>query len=324
MVSTRRTLSIIVPATDGPPTLERCRAALDASIDPADEIIVVEGPAELSASAARNDGARRATGDVVVFVDADVEVHPGALGRIRDAFEHDTDLTAIHGSYDDDPSAPGTVSRFRNLLHHHVHQTNGGPADTFWTGLGAVRRDAFLAVGGFDEIRYPHPSVEDIELGHRLRRADARIMLDPSIQGTHLKHWTLRSMVWTDFARRGVPWVRMHLRERSLSHSLNLGWRHRTTALLLVAAAVVAVLGAVPVALGCLLAIVWLNRDLYLLLVRRQGLFRGAAGVLLHGLHHLVALSAAVVAFIGWCGSGFERSPIAVAPIDAEANLLQP
>ena len=39
---------------------------------------------------------------------------------------------------------------------------------TFWTGLGAVRRDAFLAVGGFDGARYPHPSIEDIELGRRL------------------------------------------------------------------------------------------------------------------------------------------------------------
>jgi GT2 family glycosyltransferase len=323
-VITRRTLSVIVPATDDPPTLDRCRSALAASLDPADEVIVVERPTHLSAAAARNDGARRAVGDVVVFVDADVEVHPDALGRIRAAFEDDPDLTAVHGSYDDDPAAPGTVSRFRNLLHHHVHQTNAGPADTFWTGLGAVRRDALLAVGGFDEERYPHPSVEDIELGHRLRRQDARLVLDPKIQGTHLKRWTLRSMVWTDFARRGVPWMQMHLRERSLSRSLNLGWRHRATVLLVLASAIAAVFGVVAVTVAALIAVVWLNLDLYRLLVRRQGVLSGAVGVVLHGLHHIVALAAAVVALATWIGSGFERTSATPEALDTESALLHP
>ena len=117
-------------------------------------------------------------------------------------------------------SAPTTTARapaarcrrFRNLLHHHVHQTGAGPAETFWTGLGAVRRDAFSAVGGFDEDALPAP----VDRGHRARppavRAGGRLRLDPTIQGTHLKRWTLRSMLWTDFARRGVPWVALQLR----------------------------------------------------------------------------------------------------------------
>ena len=325
---TRPALSVIVPATDDPDTLDRCRAALASSTDPADEVIVVDGPAHLSASAARNRGAQQAVGDIVVFVDADVEVHHDALGRIRAAFADDPHLTAVHGSYDDTPEARGVVSAFRNLLHHHVHQTNGGPADTFWTGLGAVRRDAFLASGGFDDERYPHPSVEDIELGHRLRRTGARIVLDPAIQGTHLKRWTLRSMVWTDFARRGVPWMGMHLRERSLSRSLNLGWRHRATALLLVVAATAAIAGAAVVAATALVGVPALNHGFYRLLLRRQGALAAVAGIALHVLHHAVAMAAAVVAVVVWAASGFERSPAApVAPsqgrVDPE-GLLQP
>lgn len=292
--------------------------ALARSEDTADEIIVVDGPPHLSASAARNTGARQASGSVLVFVDADVEVHPDAIGRIRAAFDGDPGLTAVHGSYDDTPDVRTPVSAFRNLLHHHVHHTNAGTADTFWSGLGAIRRDAFLASGGFDEQRYPHPSVEDIELGHRLRRAGARLVLDPAIQGTHLKRWTLRSMVWTDFARRGVPWIAMHLRERSLSRSLNLGWRHRATALALVAAALTALTGHVLVALPLLLAVLVLNHDLYRLLLRRQGAMAGTLGVLLHLVHHVVALLAACVAVAIWAASGFERTPALAnsAPLD--------
>ena len=148
---------------------------------------------------------------MLVFVDSDVEVHADALARIRAAFADDPGLTAVFGSYDDAPPG-GTVAAFRNLLHHHVHQRGAGPASTFWSGLGAIRRDAFLAAGGFDGERFPHPSIEDVDLGARLVADGARIVLDPAIQGTHLKAWTLRSMVRTDFARRGVPWVALLLR----------------------------------------------------------------------------------------------------------------
>ena len=47
-------------------------------------------------------------------------------------------------------------------------------ARTVWAGLGAIRRKAFEAIKGFDADRYPRPSIEDIELGDRLRRLEIR------------------------------------------------------------------------------------------------------------------------------------------------------
>ena len=222
------TLSAIVPATNGPATLAACRSALLSGASAPDELVVVEEPAEANAARARNLGASRAKGDVLVFVDADVEVRPDAIARIRAVFAADPTLTALFGSYDDSPSAPGVVSAFRNLLHHHVHQTASGRATTFWTGLGAVRRDAFEAIGGFDESV---AMMEDIDLGMRLAAGGARIELDPSVQGTHLKSWSLWEMVRTDFRDRGVPWVMLLLRHRGSATALNLGWRHRVSAL---------------------------------------------------------------------------------------------
>lgn len=313
------TLTVVVPATDDPPTLDRCLAAIHAADAAPDEIVVVRTPTELSAAGARNAGAHRADGEVIAFVDADVEVHPDAFRRIRESFAADADLTAVFGSYDDAPAHPGVVSRFRNLLHHHVHQLGAGPAETFWTGLGAVRRSAFVAVGGFDEARYPHPSIEDIEFGDRLAASDARILLDPSIQGTHLKAWSLRSMVWTDLARRAVPWVALQLRTGRMSATLNCGWRHRASAAA-VLVFTLAVARWVPlVAAGALGAIIGLNHAFYALLVRRLGPVHATAGVLLHGLHHLVAIvavpigvGAALVAFVAATRSG-EPVPAASA-----------
>ena len=285
------TLSVVVPATDRPATLPACLAAIERA-GGSDEIVVVDGPPGLSACGARNDGARRATSDVLVFVDADVEIHPDALERIRAAFTARPELTAVFGSYDDGPSAGGTVAAFRNLLHHHVHQGAGGPATTFWSGLGAVRRDAFLAAGGFDADRFPHPSVEDIDLGVRLAAKGAQLLLDPSIQGTHLKAWTLRSMVFTDFARRGVPWVALQLRSGQGSTALNLGWRHRISAAACTFG-VLAVLARRPRdVVTSALVLLGLNRDFYTLLARRRGLGEALVGVGLHAVHHLTAVAA--------------------------------
>ena len=76
---------------------------------------------------------------------------PGTLTRIRDRFESEPDLDALIGSYDDEPAAPGFVSQYKNLLQHYVHQHGRKEATTFWSGCGAIRRELFLAIGGFDE-----------------------------------------------------------------------------------------------------------------------------------------------------------------------------
>lgn len=289
-------LTAIVPATNDPSTLATCADAIRRADEPPEQLIVVRDAEEPGPAAARNAGARDATGDVLVFVDADIELHPDAFARIRQAFSDDPQLAALFGSYDDNPGAEGVVSVFRNLLHHHVHQSAAGPASTFWGGIGAVRRDAFEQVGGFDQARFAVPSVEDIELGMRLTAAGARIVLDPAIQGTHLKRWTLGQMIRTDLLRRGVPWVELLLESRQGSSALNLGWRHRMSTL-----AVLVGFGGLAarrpgVAAASVGALVILNHSFYALLARRRGGREAVAGIGLHSLHHLSAAASVPIA----------------------------
>ncbi len=289
-------LTVVIPATDHPATLERCLDALRACSDPPEQIVVVTEPPLAGPAAARNSGVEAAEHELIVFVDADVAVHPDALSRLRDLFDARPELVAAFGSYDDAPDDLGTVSRFRNLLHHHVHSSNAGPAETFWAGLGAIRRAALIEHGGFDEQRFAKPSVEDIELGMRLRAAQAPIVLDPSVRGAHLKRWTLVSMTRTDFAQRGVPWLRLQLESDSTSTALNLSLRNRAAALASVALAG-ALLGRRPrLTLAALGAVLALNAPFYRLLARRGGPPLLLAGVALHLIHNLTAVAAVPVA----------------------------
>ncbi|HYH53285.1 MAG TPA: glycosyltransferase [Solirubrobacterales bacterium] len=283
------TLAAVVPATDQPPTLERCIAALRAGRQVPGELIVQEEPAGAGPAAARNLASARTEAEVLVFVDSDVEVHPDALEAIARHFARDPELVAVFGAYDDDPEHPGLTSRYRNLLHHHVHSGAAGEAETFWAGLGAIRREAFERAGGFDADRFPQPSVEDIELGMRLRRRGGRILLDPAVRGRHLKAWTPLSMLRTDFSRRGLPWARLLMREGDDSTALNLGWRRRASALSSVAL-VGALLARRPrLSAAALLANLTLDRDLYALLARRGGPRLLLVGIGLHQLHQLAA-----------------------------------
>jgi len=317
--------SIIVPTHDDRGELAPCLHALRAELAATSElIVVVDGPPAEPATAvalgagarvlalerrrgpaaARNHGATHAQGEVLVFVDADVVVRAGGLARIGRTFADDPALTAMFGSYDDSPRSPGLVSRYRNLLHHFVHQEGSATATTFWAGLGAVRRADFWNVGGFDAAAFTRPSVEDIELGYRLRAAGGRILLDRELQGTHLKRWTLSSMIRTDVLNRAMPWARLVLAKDRVPSELNLGASQRMSAGLAIVALVGAVLAVwrsilllfVVVALLVVLAINW---RFYRLLGRRGGVRLAVVGFALHLLYFLYSAASFALVWLG-------------------------
>lgn len=322
-------LSVVVPAHDAARMLPDTLGALRRSdLDPdrwelivvddgseddtplvaasfADTVIRLPAPAHGPAYA-RNRGFEAARGDCVVFVDADVRVHADALPKIAATFRDHSDVGAVFGSYDADPAAPGVVSRFRNLMHHHVHQENAGEAETFWAGCGAVRAEVFREAGMYDEWHYAQPQIEDIELGRRIRRLGHRILLRPDIQGTHLKRWTLTGMLQTDFLRRGVPWTRLLIQEGTgpATRALNLRASEKM-ATACVAGGSAAAGGALltgtswplGIAAAALLVVLLCNVRFYGRLARVQGVWFPVATLPLHLLYYL---SNCVSAVTGW------------------------
>ena len=335
-------LTVVIPVRNGGSGFRRCLEALRASEVGGHELLVVDdgstdGSAELAAefgarilqpqdsrhkaqgpttdlqllitdppsagpAAARNLGARAARGEVVLFVDADVAVHADTVGRVAAAFSGDPELTAAFGSYDEQPADAGFLSQFKNLFHHYVHQHARAEASTFWAGCGAVRRSAFLAVGGFDEANFPRPSIEDIDLGYRLARSGAKIQLRKDWQVTHLKRWTFGGLLRTDIFDRGVPWTRLLWREtlrgakgggrRPFLMDLNLQTANRIS-VVCVYLMMLALAGAFfyPLALGgagaLAAALVLLNRDLYLFFARRRGWAFALKGLLFHWIYYV-------------------------------------
>ena len=304
-------VSVVIPAYNAGEDLDRCLEAVLRSDYPLTECIVVDDASTEASTAeiarkhgvtlvtmekqggpglARTRGAELAKGHVLMLTDADVMLHPGAIGIAARALQADPGVAAVFGSYDDQPAHPSFLSRYRNLYHHWNHQRGNEEASTFWTGCGAARRDIFLQLGGFSS-EFERPSIEDIELGYRLRAAGHRIKLLKDMQGTHLKEWTFSGMMKTDIFQRGIPWVVLLKRHPDVPPdlNLNLGARIATALAGLFLLSLLLLIPGHPASLplwhGLLLplaavaGIAWIQRDFLFLLGRLYGPQAALAGV---------------------------------------------
>ncbi len=205
------------------------------------------------------------------------------------AFRREPQIDALFGSYDDEPAEPNFLSQYRNLLHHYVHQHGREDASTFWGACGAIRRDVFLSIGGFDE-GYARPSIEDIELGYRLKKAGARIRLYKSLQVKHLKRWNFASMLQADFFQRALPWTELILRERNLVNDLNTSLSGRTSVVLtFILVGLLCVSYWEPLALAgvgaAMTVLLILNAPLYRFFLRKRGFWFVIQSMFWHWLY---------------------------------------
>ena len=181
------------------------------------------------AGAARDAGAELASGEILLFLDDDVEFEPGILSAYERAFAGGADV-ACGDIAIERGSAPAWLSApIENWFAARSAKLRTAaalsPFDVL-TGNLAVRRKAFDAVGGFDE-RFTAAGgygCEDVDLGARLARTfelracpDARVVqplrTDPA---TELARAALEGAAERAFARKHPGPGYRNLRTRGL------------------------------------------------------------------------------------------------------------
>jgi glycosyltransferase involved in cell wall biosynthesis len=318
----RPTISVIMPAYKAATLLPKVLAPLIAMRDAGeiDEIIVVDdvSPDDTAAvarqlgadvlvmpknggpGAARNLAATVAKGDILWLVDSDVIAHEGGGKIIRAAFA-EPGVAAVFGSYDSTPAGTPWFSRYKNLTHRFYHQHANREATTFWAGCGAISADMYRRVGGFDVETYKVPSIEDIELGYRIKHAGGRILVLPELQGKHLKVWTIKNAIHTDLFRRALPWSRLMISREGVANDLNTSRTERVKAVvaglfLLSLLALPFAPGLWPATLAFLLMALGLNRAFAKFLVQNGGVGFAAASLLYHQVYYVYSAGA-----FAWC-----------------------
>jgi GT2 family glycosyltransferase len=228
-------LSVVVSIHDSAWTLNEALAAIRASELRRDsyEIIVVDdastdGSVAIAAryadtvvklkghrsgpAYARNRGVELARGQVIAFVDDDVVVRPDTLSRMLATLVERADVDAVSASHADSSGAPNFVSQYWNLLLRFGEQRHPGSGAQFAPGCGAVRREAFLSAGMYDEWRFATACLENVELGERLLAKGHEVLLSSEMKVTHLKQWDFGSVCQE-------IWFRCRLLARSLGYT---------------------------------------------------------------------------------------------------------
>jgi glycosyltransferase involved in cell wall biosynthesis len=280
-------LCVVVPVHNGEATLRRCLDALVAECGPDVEIIVVDDastdtsasiaeaigvvvltlPKNVGASAARKHGIGATTAPVVVLVDADVVVRPGAIRSLLDALEA-PDIIGVNGIFDLDISTAGLVTAFTNTSLHYQHLRHGDRVSSTFTSLCAVRREAFLARGSWEE----RTSRFADDVGTRWRLPPRSIALAVRAQCEHLKAVRLGGLLRHRY-QVGWHFIRSLQNNsetaRRRPEAVLLAWRYPANSVVAALSVVLLPLGpATPLVSGALFAIVNLDFALFTLRVR--------------------------------------------------------
>ena len=224
------TLSVIVPAYNSEKTIEKTLISLKKQTLVPDEILIVDDsstdrtaeiaeryfqvvrlPQNMGPARARNIGIKRATGDIIAFIDADCEATPGWAEAIHERFSRNSDEEVVMGNVKIPPSTflgdsisalgfPGGGSVGFDKIWK---VDENGYTDHITSANFAARKEIFQKFGMFDES-FPFPGSEDPELSFRFTRLGVRIRYCPEVVVYHVPRTDMASFVrWQIVRGRG-------------------------------------------------------------------------------------------------------------------------
>ena len=187
-----KTFSIIVPVYNGADVIADClNSILKSRVDVPYEVIVVDDGStdatkevvgrfpvryfrieKSGVAKARNTGIKAATGDALLFFDADVILHEDTLSRFLFHFNDDHDAYIVQGRWDKNQPSPSFGSEFLLLRFTYNLETlfNGQRrlrVAELMSGCCGIRKEVFESFEGFNES-YKFAGGEEFEFGLRV------------------------------------------------------------------------------------------------------------------------------------------------------------
>ena len=166
---------------------------------------------------ARNRGVREAKGDIIFFLDSDVIVMDGTVREVMEYFHRSDSAQCVIGVCTTEPLNKGFVPRYMAMFEYiHLLGARDNRVSVFAPRCGAIKKDLFLKVGGYDES-YKGADVEDFELARRINKTDS-IILNPNMRVRHQFVNNFGEAV-KNYFKRAVMWIHLFLKDRQLDNA---------------------------------------------------------------------------------------------------------
>lgn len=161
-------------------------------------------PRPVPAAVARNLGARAATSDYLLFLDADCIAAPDLVAQMLT--RHREGETVVGGSVLLERGAYWVVCDNLLTFARHLSISAAGERRYLPSMTMSIRRDLFLDLGGFDE-RFAGAAGEDLDFSLRLRDRGQRLVFEPQAVVRHCPPRASAGKVWQHLRSFG----RVHL-----------------------------------------------------------------------------------------------------------------
>ncbi|MDW8053715.1 MAG: glycosyltransferase family 2 protein [Anaerolineae bacterium] len=239
--------SIVIPTYNRRELLRRCLSGAVSQDYPNYEVIVVDdgstdGTEEIvrrefpqvryirqnpnrGPAAARNQGIRASTGEIVAFTDDDCLLPPNFLSRLADGYRRYPQVAGV-GGYLEAPQElleSNLFAQYEAYVTHHVYRAGpeeylgGFECPAGGTNSMSYRREVLLEVGGFDES-FPYAAGEDADLKWRVTQKGYLLLYLP-VKVTHLQTYTSQHF-WRQHQRHGRGAVYFERKHRGHPPSL--------------------------------------------------------------------------------------------------------
>ena len=165
--------------------------------------------------AARNAGAKVATGEILFFIDSDIFIAKNTLTLIRESFEKFADISGVVGIYSLENGHHNAASRYKNLYVHYEAQSKPDFISTFRSSVFAIKKRRFQELGGFDASLGRLPC-EDWEFSIKASNRGLKFHLNRKMTVRHAKKINLLNLIKGDFMRT-YNFARVFYRKRMMA-----------------------------------------------------------------------------------------------------------
>lgn len=212
-------ISVIIPVYNGGKTIARCLSALlEQSKKPGEIIVVDDGSKDNTRetvkkfggvvlleqehkgpASARNLGAKKAKGEILLFTDTDCVPDKNWVLEMTEPFKN-REIAGVQGRYKTDQK--GLIARFVQLEieDRYDRMRKRENIDFIGSYAAAYRKDILLKFGGFDES-FPMASGEDPEISFKLAAAGHKMVFNEKAIVYHNHVSTLRGYMRQKFWR---------------------------------------------------------------------------------------------------------------------------
>ena len=275
-------ISIVIPNYNGASTIGKCLESVYRRPPTGFEVIVVDDgsddgsieiikkfpcrlevlPEHSGASAARNEGARQASGEAIFFMDSDCMLTEDTLETVVRVFKSNPGAVT-GGTYTPLPYDKDFFSVFQSVSINYAETkpTKRSGPDYAATHAMVIGRELFLKNGGFREDFLP--ILEDVEFSHRLTRAGVRLLMNPDLLVKHIFNFTLRKSMKNAF-RKSMYWTAYSMRNRDLFSNSGAASHELKSNVLSVFLCLLLLLAGVPMLIPVIFGVnIYVNRKLF-------------------------------------------------------------